>query len=65
MQKGDLNVHVFQNKTNVAQNLIINFFLTLTVRGPFHSNYIKYGGTRLFLKKRKLCMQDCRKYYCS
>ena len=30
-------MHVFKTETDVAQNLIDDFFLTLTVRGPFQS----------------------------
>ena len=41
MQKDDLNVHVFNTKTDAAQNLIYDFFLTLTVRGPFHRKDFK------------------------
>ena len=29
MRKDDLNMHVFQNRTGVAQNLIDNFFFLL------------------------------------
>ena len=32
----NLNVHVFQTETDVARNLIDDFFLILTVRGTFH-----------------------------
>ena len=49
MRKDDPNVHVFQNK-----NWSIIFFLTLTVRGPYHrkdSKWKKYGGTRLISDK--------------
>ena len=42
MQEDDPNVHLFSNKTDVAQNLINNFFfLTLTVRGSFHRKDFK------------------------
>ena len=54
----------FKAKTDVAQNLIHHFFVTLTVRGPFHKKYFKrkkYGGTGLIFEKRKLCMQDLSK----
>ena len=37
----------FKTKTDVAQNLIDDFFLTLTVRGPFHKKLISealYAG---------------------
>ena len=32
----------FNTVTDVAQNLINDFFLTLNVRGPFHSQYFKW-----------------------
>ena len=41
-------MHVFKTETDVAQNLIDDFFLTLTVRGPFQSKdfrWKKNGGT--------------------
>ena len=42
MRKDDLYVQVFQLKPDVAQNLIDDFFfLTLTVRGPFHKEDFK------------------------
>ena len=42
-QKDDLNVKVFENrKSDVAQNLIVDFFLTLTVRGPIHRKDFKW-----------------------
>ena len=54
-QKDDLNVKVFENrKSDVAQNLIVDFFLTLTVRGPIHRRTLserKYGDTELISKK--------------
>ena len=31
----------FKTETDAAQNLIDDFFLTLTVRGPFHKKYFK------------------------
>ena len=31
----------FKTKTDAAQNLIDKFFLTLTVRGPFHKKDFK------------------------
>ena len=31
----------FNTKTDAAQNLIDDFFLTLTVRGPFHRKDFK------------------------
>ena len=54
MWKDDLNVHVFQYKTDVAQNLIDDFFLTLTVRGPSHKKDLKLKkneGTGLISQK--------------
>ena len=62
MWKDDLNVHVLQSKTDVAQNLINDFFPTLTVRGPFHRKdfkWKKYGGTGLI--SEKLSMQNLTK----
>ena len=44
----------FKTKTDVSQNLIDNFFLTLTVRGPFHRKDFKlkkYGGMGLISEK--------------
>ena len=42
LQKVDLNVKVFENrKSDVAQNLIVDFFLTLTVREPIHRKDVK------------------------
>ena len=40
----------FKTETDVAQNLIDDFFQTLTVRGPFQKK-----------KKKKLCMQNLTK----
>ena len=47
----------FNTKTDVAQNLIDDFFLTLTVRGPFHRKDFKWkkiGGTGLISEKTKV-----------
>ena len=44
----------FKTETNVAQNMIDDFFLTLTVLGPFHRNDFKrkkVGGTGLISEK--------------
>ena len=41
--KNDLNVHIyFKTETAVAQNWIDDFFLTLTVRGPFNRKDFKW-----------------------
>ena len=58
MQKDDLNVHVFQYKNWCG--LISDrwfFFLTLTVRGPFHRKdfkWKKYVGTGLISEKTEV-----------
>ena len=58
MRKDDLYVQVFQLKPDVAQNLIDDFFfLTLTVRGPFHKEdfkWKKYGGRVLISEKTEV-----------
>ena len=44
----------FNTKTDVAQNLIDDFFLTLTVRGPSHKKDLKLKkneGTGLISQK--------------
>ena len=44
----------FNTKTDVAQNLIDDFFLTLTVRGPSHKKDLKLKkneGTELISQK--------------
>ena len=44
----------FKTKTDVAQNLIDKFFLTLPVNGPFHRKdfkWKKYRGTGLISEK--------------
>ena len=54
MRKDDLNVHYFTTKNDVTHNLIDDFFLTLTVRGPYHRKDFKrkkYGGTGLISEK--------------
>ena len=58
MQKYNLNVHVFKKEINVVQNLIDDFFfLTLTVRGPFHRKDLKlkkYGIKGLIISEKTL-----------
>ena len=47
----------FNTKTDVAQNLIDDFFLTLTVRGPFHRKefkWKKYESTGLISDKTEV-----------
>ena len=48
----------FNTKTDVVQNLIDDFFfLTLTVRGPFHRKdfkWKKYGSTGLISEKQEV-----------
>ena len=48
----------FNTKTDVAQNLNDNFFLTLTVRGSFYGKGFEwkniYGGTGLISEKNAL-----------
>ena len=43
----------FKTENDEAQNLINDFFLTLTARGPFHRNDFKekIGGMDLLSKK--------------
>ena len=52
-------------QTDVTQNLIDDFFLTLIVRRSFHRKDFlvkKNAGVRgYFLEKRKLCMQNLTK----
>ena len=45
----------FKTETDVAQNLIDDFFQTLTVRGPFQKKKKKkkWGYGKNFLKKKK------------
>ena len=46
----------FKTKTDEVQNLIDNFFLTLTARRPFHRKDFsekKCGGTGLISEKRE------------
>ena len=56
MQKDDLNMHVFQNK-NCSSPKSDFFFLTFTVRGPFHRKDFEWkknmGVLGSFLKKKK------------
>ena len=40
MQKDDLSMH-FKTEDDAAQNLIDDFFSTLTVRGTFHRKHFK------------------------
>ena len=66
MPKDDLNVNVFQNKNWCSSKSDRwFFFLTLTVRGPFHSNDFKWkeiwGYGVSFWKKWKLCMLNLTK----
>ena len=53
--KDDLNVHIFQNRNWCSpKSDRWFFFLTLTVRGPFHRKdfkWKKYGGTGLISEK--------------
>ena len=55
MQKDNTNVHVFQNKNWCrSKSDRSNFFLSSTVRGPFHRKdfmWKKNGGTRLISEK--------------
>ena len=55
----------FKTETDLDQNLIDDFFfLTLTVKGPFHRRILseKNMGVRdYFLEKRKVCMQKFTK----
>ena len=57
MQKSNLNVRVFQNKKSDQPKIwSMNFFLILTVRGPFHRKGLKWkkkkkGGMRLIFEK--------------
>ena len=63
MRKDDLKL-MFKAKSHVAKHLIDIFFLTLTVRGPFHKEDFKlkkYGSTGLISEKWKLCMQNFKK----
>ena len=54
MQKDNLNLHVFQTETDVAQNLINDFFSNFDCQ--------RYGGTRIISqKKQQLFMQNLTK----
>ena len=47
----------FKTENDAVQNLIDDFFLTLTVIGPFHRKdfkWKKYGGTRLISEKMEV-----------
>ena len=51
----------FNTKTDVAQNLIDDFFLTLTVRGPFHRKDFKWkknGFTGLIPEKTDILYEE-------
>ena len=55
----------FKAETTVAQNLIDDFFLTLTVRRSFYREDFRgtgYGVRGYFPRGRKLCMQNLTKY---
>ena len=43
----------FKTETDVAQNLIDDFFQTLTVRGPFQKKKKKNGGMGSISEKKK------------
>ena len=56
----------FHTKTDAAQNLIDDFFLTLIVRGPFHRKDFKWKKLRATgliseEKKQKFCAQNLTK----
>ena len=54
----------FKTETDIAQNLIDDFFPFLTVRGPFHRKNFKwknYGGTGLISEKMEVYMQNLTK----
>ena len=54
MRKDDLNVPYFTTKNDVTHNLIDDFFITFTVRGPYYRKDFKrkkYGGTGLISEK--------------
>ena len=56
MRKDDLNVLVFQNRNWCSPKYDRFFFLTLTVRRPFHREDFKwgeYGGTGLLFGKEE------------
>ena len=42
MWKDDLNVHIFHYKNWCSPNLIDDFFLTWTIRGPFYKKDFKW-----------------------
>ena len=54
----------FKTETDVAQNLIDDFFLTFTLRGPFHGKDFKgkkYGGTGLISEKMEALYTELNK----
>ena len=60
MWKGDLNLHVFQNRNWCSPKI----FLTLNVRGPFHRKdfkWKKWDVRGYILKKRNLWIQNIEK----
>ena len=65
MRKDDIMCTYFTTKNDAPHNLIDEFCLILTVRGPYHRKDFKrkkYGGTGLISEKnRKLCMQNFKK----
>ena len=53
----------FNTKTDVAQNLIDEFFSTSTVRGPFHRKdfkWRKYGGITLLSEKTEVLYAELK-----
>ena len=61
MHKDDLNVHVFQyNNWCSPKSDLWYFFLTFTVRGPFHRKDFKwkYGGTGLISEKAEVLFTE-------
>ena len=65
MGKDDLMCTYFNTKTDVSQNLIDDFFLTLTVRGPFHRKDFKwekkYGVAGLISEKTEILYTELNK----
>ena len=54
----------FKREIDVAQNLMVNFFQTLTVRGHFHRKYFrwkKYGGAGLRPEKTEALYAELNK----
>ena len=64
MRKDGLNVHVLQYKNwRSPKSDLLFFFLTLTVRGPFHRKdfkWKKYGGTGLISEKTEVLYTELR-----